>query len=107
MLPAFGPITLNNPFGNLTNEPSGFSTLLNNVISMIVALAGIALFAYLLMGGFQFVTAGGDKVQVDNAKKTITNAIIGMIVMSVAFLLVRILEAILGRPLLSISFGFS
>lgn len=106
MLPAFGPITLNNPFNKLTNEPSGFSTLLNNVISMLVALAGIALFAYLLMGGFQFVTAGGDKVQIDGAKKTITNAVIGIVIMSVAFLLVKILSAILGRDILSLNFGF-
>lgn len=104
---AYGPIELHNPIANLGDAPAGFSKLLNNVISMIVALASIALFAYLLMGGFQFVTAAGDKAQVDGAKKTITNAIVGIIIMSVAFLLVKILGAILGYDILKLEFGFT
>ncbi|MDP2874507.1 MAG: hypothetical protein Q8N84_04425 [bacterium] len=103
---AYGPIELHNPIANLGDSAGGFSKLLNNVISMIVALASIALFAFLLMGGFQFITAGGDKAQIDGAKKTITNAVIGIIIMSVAFLLVKILGAVLGYDILRLKFGF-
>lgn len=97
----FGNISLQNPFPGLTpgnpNDPKGFAVLLNNVVSMIVALASIALFVYLMAGGFQYITAGGDKVAVDNAKKTITHAITGIVIMSAAFVLVNILGAVLGR----------
>jgi len=98
-------IGLRNPIPELGEGPSGFGTLLNNVISLLVAMAGMALFVYLLYGGITWTTAGGDKARVESAQKTVTNAIIGIIIMGAAFLLVQIVNTVLGRDLLHILIG--
>jgi hypothetical protein len=61
--------------------------LLRNVIGALVALSGVALFVMLLIGGFNMLLSGGDQKKLEAAKGTITNAIIGLVVIVVAYLI--------------------
>jgi len=82
--------------------PKGIKTTLGDIISAILPYvftgAGIALFIYLLLGGFQFLTSGGDPKAVEGAKSKITNALIGFAIIFIAFLLIKVLESVLGIP---------
>ena len=82
--------------------PKGIKTTLGDIISAILPFvftgAGIALFIYLLFGGFQFLTSGGDPKAVEGAKSKITNALIGFAIIFIAFLLIKVLEGVLGIP---------
>jgi hypothetical protein len=78
---------------------SGFNDLgglISATLPVIISLSGLALFAYLLMGGLKYITSGGDDKAVMEARKIITNAIIGMGIVFVAFWIIRILETVLG-----------
>ena len=71
-------------------QPSG---LVSTAINILLGGAGIAAFIYLLWGGFQWITSGGDKEALDKAKKRITHALIGLAVVFSAYALIFIVRA--------------
>jgi hypothetical protein len=76
----------------------GFEAIFNNVVSISLGLGGIVLFVLLLSGGFKYITAGGDPKAIEGAKKTITYAIAGIVLLALAFLIIRLIEQITGAP---------
>ncbi len=84
-------------------EPTnGVATIANlecvfqNVVQAFLGFAGIVLFILLIVGGFRFITSGGDPKAVEGAKKTITSAIIGLIVILLSYLILVLIKAITG-----------
>lgn len=76
--------------------------LVSAFLPVIVSFAGLALFAYLMMGGIKYITSGGDDKAIMEAKKIITNALIGMIIVFVSFWIVKIIETVLGLEITGI-----
>ncbi len=74
----------------------GFEAIFNNLVSVILGFAGIALFVMFLSGGFKYITAGGDPKAIEGAKKTLTYAIGGMILLALSFLILRFIENFTG-----------
>ena len=64
--------------------------LIKYAIRLAIALAVIAL----IIGGYQYITAYGDEEKYKNAQKTITFAIIGLVLAITAFGLVKIITNI-------------
>lgn len=56
-----------------------------NVLISITGLAGIALFVMLSIGGFRYLTSGGDPKAAESAKHTMTYALLGMGLMGIAY----------------------
>lgn len=48
---------------------SDLQDIFKNVVSAALAFAGIALFVMLTVGGFQYLTSGGDPKQAEGAQK--------------------------------------
>lgn len=63
------------------------SALVDNVISIILFLAGALAVIYLLWSGISYITAGGDDTKAATARKGIINAIIGIIIIVLAFVI--------------------
>lgn len=85
------------------NNPSSFNTLGDLVAALLPAvygLGGLVLFLYLIFGGFKYLTAGGDDKEIQSAKKTLTNAVIGMLILFSSFWIMRMFEAILHMDIL-------
>jgi hypothetical protein len=55
-----------------------------NILWYAVSFVGIIALAFLVWGGVQFVTAGGDDGKVTKARTTIINAIIGIIIVLIS-----------------------
>ncbi len=72
--------------------------LFANAIIAIAALVGVALFVMFVVGGFKFLLSGGDQKQLGQAKNTLTYAIIGLVVIVVAFLILRTISVFTGLP---------
>ena len=68
----------------------------SNLLTVIVSLAVLALFVMLVIGGFKYLTSGGDPKMAGSAKQTITFALIVILLMVVALLIFRIIEAFTG-----------
>lgn len=51
----------------------------------VVTLGGVAFIIFLIWGGIEWLTAGGDKGRVETAQKMISNAVIGLIVLVASY----------------------
>ncbi len=80
-------------------DPATFSDLnivFGNVVSTLLGLAGIILFIMLVVGGFKYITSGGDPKAVESAKKTLTSAIAGLVLTASAYLILRLIANFTG-----------
>jgi len=75
---------------------SDLKDLFGNLVSAIIALAGIALFIMLLTGGVGYITSGGDPKAVEGAKNKITYAIGGLLLILVSYLILVVIKNITG-----------
>lgn len=66
-----------------------FSVLLVNLVNWILGLLGVIAVAMIILGGFQWLISGGNDESVAAAKKTIGNAVIGIIVVLLAWAVVH------------------
>ena len=66
------------------------------IIEIVLGLAGVVLFIMLIMGGFRFITAGGDPKAIESAKKTLTYAIGGIVLIALSFLILRFISTFAG-----------
>ena len=87
-----------NPGGDKAASLKDLEVVFGNLITVIMALVGIILFILLVSGGFRYLTAGGDPKAVEAAQKTLTYAIIGVVVVACAFLILRLIENFTGVP---------
>lgn len=62
--------------------------MFENIIRGVMALTGVGLFVMLVVGGYHFLLSGGDPKKLEAARGTLTNAVIGLVVIVVAFLLI-------------------
>lgn len=79
-------VTLEVPFGS-TNNVNDISEYISVFYSFIVPLIAIAAVIMIMFGGFKYATAAGNSAMVSSAKKTITNAIIGLVLALASYLL--------------------
>src|SRR5438552_16879341 len=71
-------------------------SLFTNVVQAVLSLAAVALFAMFVVGGFSFLFSGGDQKKLEKARGTLTNAIIGLVVIVAAFLILRTISVLTG-----------
>ena len=65
-------------------------------IQLMVGVAGILLFVFLVWGGIEWITSGGDKTKVENARNRITNALIGLAIVALAWAIQALLTNLFG-----------
>lgn len=74
--------------------------LVANLYVTLVIVAGIGTFIYLALGGFQYITSGGDKAAVEAARNKITYALMGLAIVVGAYALSFIIQWVFGVSLL-------
>lgn len=74
----------------------GLEAVFENIVSLITTVAGFALFIMLIVGGFRFLTSGGDPKAVESAKGTLTYAILGLVLIIASILILKLIEEITG-----------
>lgn len=72
------------------------ASIFSRVVSLALTGAGLAAFIMLLVGGFQLLTASGDKEATTKAQKTLTFAIFGLVVTLSAWIILNFLGNFLG-----------
>jgi hypothetical protein len=79
--------------GECSTASNDATTKINNIVHTIVnllsALVGIVAVIMIIVGGFRYITSGGNDASVTSAKNTILYAIIGLVVVALAQLIVR------------------
>jgi hypothetical protein len=80
-----------------------FGEWLSGLMSVVMVFAAILVLLYLIWGAMEWITSGGDKSKVEAARTKITNAIVGLLVLSATTGLFIILQQFLGICVLSIA----
>ena len=71
-------------------------SLLGGAIGLIIIVALIITFFFLIVGGIKWMTSGGDKAKVEEARNQITNAIIGLAIVAGAWATMRLIGFFFG-----------
>lgn len=79
-------------------EKDSLGTIISALIPYLFVFAGLLLFVYLIIGGFSYLTSGGEPKAMEQAKGKVTNAIIGFIIIFIAYWVVQIFHYIFKIP---------
>ncbi len=95
-------------FGDIlckNNDKATVGSTLNKGISTLVGFLTIVAALYFLfqfiIGGYQWIAAGGDKNETTAARDKITNSIIGLMIIVIATAIVGIVGKLLGLDILN------
>ncbi len=87
--------------------PEGVSSALNPgdevnyiqlILEAVIGLAGLAAAGFIIFGAYTLITSSGEPENIAKGQKMITNAIIGLIIAAVAFLIVNFVIADTPMP---------
>lgn len=73
---------------------SKVQSFIQNIIQIFVTLAGLVATAFLVWGGFRYITSSGNPEALDGAKKTVMYSAIGLAIVLGAFVLSNIVTQI-------------
>lgn len=72
-----------------------FGALILTVIQILLLVVGSLSVLFLIIGGVRYVTAAGNEENAEGAKKTMTHAVIGLIVVVLSFAIITIITNVL------------
>jgi len=79
-------------FGSLCNlKPNKVGSAVGVAIQVLLVIAIISCVFFLIWGGIRWITSGGDKGKVDQARSTLTAAIIGLVVALLSFFILNVI----------------
>lgn len=70
--------------------------IITALLPYIYTIAGLILFLYLIIGGFQFLVSGGDQNKIQAGKSKITNALVGFFILFLAYWIVQLVAIVLN-----------
>lgn len=82
---------------NPTTKPS---VVISNALTIVYVAAAIVVLFFLVVGAFRWITSGGDKDAIGKARGTIINALIGLAILALSFLIVAVVGSILNINIL-------
>ncbi len=101
-------LTANAAFAQSLNVPEPGPVSVNNIGFVISAIVGVMIivaavlaFLFLILGGIQWITSGGDKAGMEAARNKITAAIVGLIVVAAAWALMFLIGQFIGFNILA------
>ena len=86
---------------NLGNPASTIGTIFTNVIVIFFTVGAIGFVVMFLWGAVNWILSGGDKEKIAGARKRITTAIVGLVLLSLTFVITLVIGQILGLKALS------
>jgi len=95
VLAAFDDISIGKPEEVKITE---FSPMIKGIIQIAFAIAVVLTFLFLLWGGIQWITSGGDKAKYEEARNRITAALIGLAIVALAWLIMKLVTYFFGLP---------
>ncbi len=71
------------------------------ILSIMLGIAVIIAIFFLVWGGIKWILSGGDKAAVDEARKHIIAALVGLVIAFLAFFLISIVGSLFGISILN------
>lgn len=81
-------------FGGL--ESITVPNIISAAVKLILVIAALVSFIFLVLGGIRWITSGGDKEGTAKAQGTITAALIGLVIVFAAWAIINLLQTFFG-----------
>lgn len=81
-------VSFYDPSSSLGLSTADLVTTVTRIIQWVLGLLGLIAVIMIIIGGFRWMTAGGNEEKVEAAKKILTAAIIGLIIVLLAWAIV-------------------
>lgn len=90
--------TFRTPIGNFTlSRGSGIGGLLQMIINFLLLIAGALAFISIMVGGIQYITAGGDSAKAEKAKKSILFSAIAIFLVTFSLVIINVINTTLVK----------
>lgn len=76
------------------------ASIISTLSAFVLPVATLVFLAMILYGGFSYLTAGGSDEKIATAKKILTYAVIGFVIILLAPAIIGIISALFGVPLI-------
>jgi hypothetical protein len=96
------------PFGNFnrsnTTAVLGLTDqLISIILALLTSLAGLYFMFQLILAGYNYISAGGEKAQVQTAQKKLTNSFLGLTIVVLAYVITGIIGRFMGLDIMRFS----
>ncbi len=75
--------------GDDTDAEKSVNDIIRTVVNVLTTVVGILAVIFIIVGGFRYITSGGDSGKVTSARNTIVYALVGLIIVALAQVIVR------------------
>ena len=96
------------PGGYTISNPPGFKfsgqnlgLVIADLLKYVFIFAGLAMLLFLILGGFELMTSGGDAKAIKSGQEKVTNALVGFIVVFIAYWLTQLLQVVFNLRIVS------
>lgn len=72
-----------------SNGTDQVNSFIKTIVNVFTAIVGVVAVIMIVVGGFQYITSGGDSGKISTAKNTIIYAIIGLVFVALAQIFVQ------------------
>jgi len=79
---------------DLSKPDLTFGEIISNLLPYIFSIAGLILFIFLILGGFELLTSGNNPEKVKKAQGRIASALIGFLIIFLSYWIAQLLEVI-------------
>ncbi len=109
--PDINAFDIKNPAIGKLNDLAGesgigfFQVFLPKLLTLALIIGSLVFFFIMIIGAIQWISSGGDKTALEEAKKKITNAIIGLFILFSVFAILKLIENFFGISILTLDIG--
>ena len=65
-------------------QPTSLASIAKTIVNILSVIVGVVAVIMIIVGGFRYITSGGDSGNVSSAKNTLIYAIVGLIIVALA-----------------------
>jgi hypothetical protein len=96
VIPGADPIHFQPVAGMPSGGPDFLSNIIQWAITSLMIIATLLSISFLIFGGIKWTSSGGDKTALENARKMITWAIVGLVITFSSFLIITTVGQFFG-----------
>jgi uncharacterized membrane protein len=85
----------------LFSSSDSINTAISQIIGIILSFLGVIFFVLIIVAGYQWMTAGGNQEQVQQARERLKNSIIGLVIVLAAYAITVLVTSLLADQTLT------
>lgn len=78
-----------------------FNAIIGSILGFLTIVGGLWFFIQFVLGGYAWISSGGDKNSLETARNKIFNAVIGLVIVVSAWVIVGLVGKIVGLKILN------